>query len=54
MKNIIFYALIALAALAFVGCSKKEDAQQVSVDVTSIPATEARMTKQITVSSNTA
>lgn len=54
MKNIIFYALIALAALAFVGCSKKEDAQQVSVDVTSIPATEAQMTKQITVSSNTA
>ena len=53
MKSVIFHALVALAALAFVGCSKKDEAQQVSVDVTSIPATEAQTTKQITVSSNT-
>ena len=53
MKSMIFHALVALAALAFVGCSKKDEAQQVSVDVTSIPATEAQTTKQITVSSNT-
>lgn len=53
MKSMIFHALIALAALAFVGCSKKDDAQQVNVDVISITAAEAQMTKQIVVSSNT-